>query len=94
MHRKSLAAATLLAVSACTAAQIQDTSAAVQAGCAEALPLANLAIFIPTIGPAVAAGVQVGCGTASGVAKLVGDPSSAAWLGQQSQILKTALGKL
>jgi hypothetical protein len=78
----------------CTPAQQAQVGAAldtVQAACNEALPLANLAIVIPTVGPFVAAGVQVGCGTAAGLAKLNADPTSAAWLAQQAAILKAAL---
>jgi hypothetical protein len=83
----------LIVLAGCTATQIENGAAAVQSACAKILPLANLAIMIPTVGPFVAAGVQVGCGTADGIARLVGEPSSAEWLAQQEAILKNALGK-
>lgn len=98
--------AVMLALAACSTAPIPispatqatvlalaSDAAAVQSACAEALPLASLAAIIPVVGAYVAAGVQVGCDTANGVAKLTADPSSAAWLGEQIQMLKQAMGK-
>jgi hypothetical protein len=73
--------------------RISSIDAAVNAGCAEALPLAGMTRLIPKVGNYVAAGVTVGCNTAAGIARLRADPSSAAWLGQQAQIMKGALGK-
>lgn len=72
--------------------QARQVAHSVKAACDLALPLAGMAAAIPTVGAFVAAGVQVGCGTEAGVAKLLDDPSSAAWLGQQAQMLKAALG--
>lgn len=97
---KKLLALTLLgALGACSAATVQRDTAAVagfadqvQAACANAVPLAVLASGLPTVGPFIAAGVQVGCSSA-GVAKLVADPSSVDWLTQQAALLKQALGK-
>lgn len=94
MNRAIIASGIALALVGCTAAQIESGAAAVQASCARALPLANMALVLPVIGPYVAMGVQVGCGSADGIAKLVGNPSSAEWLAQQEAILKNALGKL
>ena len=94
MRGSTLVAAVALGLAACTAAEIESGATAVQAGCARALPLANMAIVLPVIGPYVASGVQIGCGTASGIAKLVGEPSSAEWLAQQEAILKDAIGKM
>ena len=74
-------------------AAVASDAAAVQAACAEAMPYAAAAAFIPIVGTYVAAGVQVGCSTADGIAKLIADPTSAAWLGAQLQLLKNALGK-
>lgn len=95
-----IAVATVLTLAGCAADQVQSGAAkvnaaatAVQAACADAIPLANAAIAIPTVGPFVAAGVQVGC-TGAGVARLASDPSSAAWLGAQSQIMRDALAKM
>lgn len=99
MRKLMIPIACLVALGACSAATVErdvgyvnTAASAVQAGCAEALPLANAAIGIPTAGPFIATGVQAGC-TAAGVAKLASDPSSAAWLGEQSQMLKDALAK-
>lgn len=90
--------AMLLGVSACTQATVTrdlgyvaDATASVQAACALAQPLADMAAALPVVGPFVAAGVTVGCTTSSGIAKLASDPSSAAWLGQQAQIMHDAL---
>ena len=93
-------AGSLLALWACTpaqqaqfTAQAAGVSAELQSACALALPLAQMATPIPTIGPFVATGVTVGCGTAQGLAKLAADPTSAAWVGEQMQMLKQALGQ-
>jgi hypothetical protein len=86
----------LLALAACTgnvAVDAQRNSAAVAQACAVALPYASAALAIPTVGPFVAAGVQVGCMTNAGLAKLAADPSSVAWLNQQTAMLKQALGR-
>jgi hypothetical protein len=93
--------ASMLALDACTAAQLttaQDVLAAapadVQIGCGHALAAANLASGVVKGGAAntvgsIIAGVEVGCTTAEGVAKLAADASSADWLGQQAGMLKT-----
>lgn len=87
-----------LLVGACTPAQLQQfsatsagVSAELQTACALAMPLAQMATPLPTVGPFIAAGVTAGCGTAQGLAKLAADPASAAWLGEQMQMLKAAL---
>lgn len=87
-------------VAACTAAQLQqatNTAAGVsvelQTACALAMPLAQMATPLPTVGPFIAMGVTAGCGTAQGLAKLAADPSSAAWVGEQMAMLKAALHK-
>lgn len=103
--RNYLIAGTMLALAGCamvpvpvtpatqsTVTTIGADAAAVQQACAEATPLAALASAIPVVGIYVAAGVQVGCNTADGIAKLTSDPTSAAWLGEQIELLKTALG--
>ncbi len=82
----------VLLLGACTAAQIQTASVDVQAACADILPLAQMASLIPQAG-SIASGVIVGCTTASGVARLASDPTSAAWLGMQAQMLKDLLKK-
>lgn len=89
-----------VALSACSSQQVQQAVAktqqvtgAVAAACQDTLPLANSAYPIPTVGPFVAAGVMAVCATNDAVAKAAADPSTAEWLGQQSQILKDALAK-
>jgi hypothetical protein len=82
----------LLALGSCTQAQFNSATSAIAIACADAMPLVPLALGIPTVGPFVAAGVQVACGTNAGLAKLAADPSSAEWLGQQIAIMKAALG--
>lgn len=72
--------------------QAAGVSAELQAACALAMPLAQMATPIPTVGPFIATGVVAGCGTATGLAKLAADPTSAAWVGEQMQMLKTAMG--
>lgn len=92
--RTFLAFAVAASLAACTAAQVQQAgaiNAKIAAACAEAMPLANLAIGLPTVGPFIAAGVQIGCATNSGLAKLASDPNSVAWLNQQIGILKAAV---
>lgn len=96
----TLAVGVALIVTACTTAQVdraqQDiakVNTAVQQACAVAMPLAGLATPLPVAGPYIAAGVQVGCGTAAGLAKLASDPTSVAWLNQQVGLLRAALGK-
>ena len=85
-------------LTACTAAQLQQASntaagvsAELQTACALAMPLAQMATPLSTVGPFIAMGVTAGCGTAQGLAKLAADPASAAWLGEQMQMLKAAL---
>lgn len=73
--------------------RIEGRAAAVEAACARVLPLAGAAIAIPAIGPSVALGVQVGCGGAQGIARLLQDPDSALWLAKQEEILKAAVSK-
>lgn len=83
-------------VTASTSAGVAKLSSdldAVNAGCKEAVPLANLADIIPVVGTYIAAGVNIACTTEAGVNKLLADPSSATWLGTQIQMLKNALGK-
>lgn len=93
---KRLSLAGLMFLGACTGnavTDLQSNMAAVQQACAAVEPLVPLTLSLPTVGPFVAAGVQVGCGTAAGLAKLAADPSSVQWLAQQEQILKAALGR-
>jgi hypothetical protein len=93
--RRSCAAACLAVFTvcaACTATQVQDTTAQIGAVCATVQPLASEALALPTVGPFVAAGVLVGCTTDAGIARLATDPSSAAWLNQQAAMLHSALG--
>lgn len=90
MKRIILTAAGLLLAS-CTQAQFTSATSQIASACAEVLPLANLAIGIPTVGPFIAAGVQVGCATDAGIAKLAADPSSQAWLGEQKAKLAAVL---
>jgi hypothetical protein len=59
--------------------------------CAKARPLAFLAMPLPVVGPYVAAGVEIGCGTAEGLARLRADANSAVWLAEQIGILREAL---
>lgn len=98
--RRFLTLAAAASLAACTATQVQQATttaagvnAKITAACAEAVPLANLAIGLPTIGPFIAAGVQIGCATNSGLARLAADPNSAAWVNQQIGLLRAALGK-
>ena len=98
--RTFLAFAAAVSLAACTPAHVQRAVTAVDKGtstletaCAYALPLSNLAIGIPTVGPFIAAGVQVGCSTGAGLNKLAADPNSVAWLNQQIGLLRAATGK-
>lgn len=73
-------------------ADVQSGTAAVENACNAAMPFVPLTIGIPTVGPFVAAGVQAGCATNAGIAKLAADPSSVQWLQQQQAIMQRALG--
>jgi hypothetical protein len=77
-----------------TAERIQRDVDAVQAACAEAMPIATMAGIIPVIGTYIAEGVKVGCGSANGVAALVERPGSAQWLGEQIQMMKAGLSRV
>ena len=95
---KRMVLLSLLALAGCNPAQVASVQVEaakvggeLQAACAVALPLAGAAVVIPTVGPFIATGVQVGCGTASGLAKLAADPSSAAWVNQQIGLLRAAV---
>lgn len=70
---------------------VQTVTAEIAAACSEIAPFLPLAGAIPIIGVYVVPGVQLACNTDAGLQKLAGDPSSATWLGEQLQILKTAL---
>ncbi len=85
-----LLAAPLLLLGACTATQVETVSRDVQVACADIMPLTEIAMMVPQAAP-IAAGVIVGCTTASGLARLAADPSSAVWLGMQGQMLKDFL---
>lgn len=83
-----------LGLSACSAAQtaqVETTAgkvdAALQIACSDALAVANLAGLVPGVG-AVIPYINVGCATADGLAKLAADPSSAAWVGQLTGMVK------
>jgi hypothetical protein len=81
------------AAAAATVPRIEARAAAVDKACARVMPLAGLALAIPEVGPGIALGVRVGCGTARGMAKLLEDDESALWLGQQEQMLKAAIAR-
>jgi hypothetical protein len=92
---RSLALASLLLLAGCgsfpqTPADVELTSNNVVAGCQAAMAVATPALVIPNAN-LVAAGVIAGCGSAAGVAKLLADPSSAAWLAQQEVMLAGAI---
>ncbi len=76
----------LLLASCATQEQRTATSDAITAACTDIAPVLVVAGVIPAAGT-IAAGVQVGCFTAEGIAKLAADPASAVWIGQQKQIL-------
>lgn len=89
--------AALLALGACSAQQQQDFTAdaakvqpALQTACNDAMAIANIAGLVPGVG-AIVPYINVGCGTAEGLAKLAADPSSAQWVGEQIGTIK-ALG--
>lgn len=100
MRSKVIFLLAFVGLGGCNPAQVQqvatnasDLNAKIAAACAEAVPLANLAIGIPTVGPFIAAGVQIGCSTNAGLARLAANPGSVAWLNQQIGLLRAALGK-
>ncbi len=73
-------------LAACTATQLTQNSDVVTAACTDAAPVLAVAGAIPAAGT-VALGLQVGCFSAEGIARLAADPASAVWIGQQKQIL-------
>lgn len=75
------------------AARVQARAARVQAGCDRAMPLVPFALAIPVIGKYVAPGVQVGCLTAEGLAKLAADDQGSVWIGRQEEIMKAGIAK-
>lgn len=79
------------AQNAAVVAKIETVAGQVQNACASALPLANMAIALPVVGPYIAAGVQVGCGSAAAIDRLAADPNSVMWLDQQAAMLRAAL---
>jgi hypothetical protein len=90
MNKRTTIAAAILAaglgLSGCAA-----LNSALKTACDEALPLAELTKLIPVVGEYVAAGVQIGCGTSEGLARLAADPGSSAWVGRQTQMMTEAL---
>lgn len=88
-----LAAASLLAVAACTGTQVNTAVADVQAGCVAALTASNTAAGLTKGGAAntvasINTYLVAGCATADAVAKLAADPTSVAWLNQQAGALQ------
>lgn len=61
--------------------------------CDKALPLAGSAMIIPTVGPYIASGIQIGCGTVEGLSRLKADSNSVAWVAEQIGLLRAALGR-
>lgn len=86
----------VLALSGCAAERtVRDVTVgadAVHLACSEAVPVAQMAVLIPGAG-AIAQGVVVGCQTADGLARLAAEPTSAAWLGEQTQMLKDLIAR-
>lgn len=78
-------------LASCSTVQNAQVASDIQAACAIAMPLAVAAAPVPVVGPFIAAGIQVGCGTAQGLANLAADPSSVAWVNQQIGLLKAGL---
>lgn len=88
--KKSLYAAVAVPIawvlSGCTAAQREVVSSEIQIACSDVMPLTQIAALVPGAN-SIAAGVNIGCTTAEGIARLAADPTSAVWLGQQKQML-------
>lgn len=63
---------------------------ALQTACNDALMVANLVGLVPGVG-AIVPYITAGCATSEGLTKLAADPTSVAWLGQLTGMVK-ALG--
>lgn len=98
---RSIAIASLIALSACTTAQqttieaaIQANAAKVQSACGVTLALVNspaaqiLALAIPYLPNAILA-VKAGCTTADGIASLAQSASSVDWLASINKAIET-----
>lgn len=88
-----LVGASLFAIAACTATQVNTALADVQAGCVVALTAANQAGAVTKGGAANTVAdinqyLVSGCATTDAVAKLAADPTSVAWLNQQAGALQ------
>jgi hypothetical protein len=78
---------------ACTASQVSMAVADVQAACITAIQASNTAAGLTKGGAAntvasINAYLVAGCATADAVAKLAADPTSVAWLNQQTGALQ------
>jgi hypothetical protein len=83
----SAAVAALTGLAACTTAQVQTTTAAVNTACQEALASASLAQGSLKGGAlntanSIATYVTAGCAGEQAIAAIANDPSTLAWLGQ------------
>lgn len=93
MNRTIAAAALCLSVAGCAglAEQINAGAARIdpvlQTACNDALMVANLAGLVPGVG-AIVPYITAGCATAEGLTKLAADPTSTAWLGQLTGMVK------
>lgn len=90
----AVALAVSLGVASCTPSQVQASSAAIQDACAAAVAAGADASALVKGGAAqtvatINSYVTPACTTADAIAKLVADPSSLAWIGQQTGALKT-----
>lgn len=93
----AVALAVSLGVASCTPAQVQTaqtTVAALQIACTEAQAAGSLASGVVKGGAAntvatINSYVTPACATTDAIAKLAADPSSLAWIGQQTGALKT-----
>lgn len=84
----AIAAGLILSLTSCATATDKITQL-----CGVAMPFATLAMPLPIVGPYIAAGVQIGCTTADGLARLRADANSAFWLAEQIGLLRAALGR-
>jgi len=83
-----------LALGACSSDQLSRFTAgaarvepALEAACRTASTLATVAGLVPGVG-AILPYINVGCGTAEGLARLAADPSSVEWVGTLSGQIK------
>jgi hypothetical protein len=92
--RKIIASAILASLAACSSAEVQSTSTAVETACNDATAAAATArtqLKGGALGTAdtIASYVTAACGTADAIAAVTQDPTTAEWLGTLTAQLKT-----